>query len=310
MRQPPGNPTLPILGDLPPGYFVEEAPGGVLAISIDYARGLHGLGFGPEEDGKLEGSDLHGRKPLFQFDLGDERLVLRRYNHGGLLRWATGARFLDPERPFRELILGDALRRSGISTPQVVAARSRPAFGGGWYLDLVTRRIEDSSDFGAVIDALSKGELSDAIRARAITSLGDLLRKLHSFGLLHADLQPRNLMVLNSALKQGNQEEIKIWVIDLDQSAFVESLSDSERRRNLRRLFRAIDRRDRSGGHFLRNTDYARFFRAYDPDGGRWKDDWRRIVSEHVRRGPFHWFGQLFEKTFSDTSKRHGNPGP
>jgi tRNA A-37 threonylcarbamoyl transferase component Bud32 len=307
MRQPPGKPTLPILGDLPPGYFVEEAPGGVLAISIDYAQRMHGLGFGPEEDGKLESSDLHGRKPLFQFDLGDERLVMRRFNHGGLLRWVTGARFLDPERPFRELILGDALRRSHISTPQVVSARARPAFGGGWYLDLVTRRIEDSSDFGAIIDSLSKGQLSEVVRARATTALGDLLRRLHSFGLLHADLQPRNLMVRNAALKDNSEKNFRIWVIDLDQSAFVESLSHAERRRNLRRLFRAIDRRDQKGGRFLRNTDYVRFFRAYDPDGSRWKEDWRRIVREHGRRGPFHWFGHLFEKTFSDTEKRHGN---
>jgi len=112
MRQPPGNPTLPILGDLPPGYFVEEAPGGVLAISIDYARGLHGLGFGPEEDGKLEDSDLHGRKPLFQFDLGDERLVLRRYNHGGLLRWATGARFSSLSLATPSVAVASQLHRS------------------------------------------------------------------------------------------------------------------------------------------------------------------------------------------------------
>jgi tRNA A-37 threonylcarbamoyl transferase component Bud32 len=306
MRQPPGKSTLPILDELPPGYFVEEAPGGVLALSIDYARQLHGIGFGPEEDGELETSDLHGRNPLFEYDLGDERLVMRRYSHGGLLRWATGARFLDPERPFRELILGDALRRSHISTPLVVAARARPAMGGGWYLDLVTRRVEDSSDFGAVIEAVRRGELSESTRAKAIWALGDLLRRLHSFGLLHADLQPRNLLVRNSALAGEGEDKMKIWVIDLDRSAFVESLSTPERLNNLRRLFRAINRRDIKGGGFLRRVDFVRFFRAYDPDGERWKKDWRRIDSDHGKRGIFHAFGQFFERTFSDSAKRHG----
>lgn len=311
MRQPPGKPTLPILGELPPGYFVEEAPGGVLALSIDYAKQLHGLGFGPEEDGQIKVSDLHGRKPLYEYDLGEERLVVRRYSHGGLLRWLTGKRFLDPERPFRELILGDALRRSHIATPRVVAARARPAFGGGWYLDLMTRRIEDSLDFGAVIESVRRGELPDSVRARAITALGELLRKLHSFGLLHADLQPRNLMLAKAALVDPQPgletKPIKIWVIDLDQSAFVETLSKAERRRNLRRLFRAIDRRDKTVGRFLRSGDYARFFKAYDPDRTHWKEDWRRIATEHSRRGIFHWLGQVFERMFSDPTKRKGH---
>ena len=175
----------------------------------------------------------------------------------------------------------------------------------------MTRRIEDSLDFGAVIESVRRGELPDSVRARAITALGELLRKLHSFGLLHADLQPRNLMLAKAALVDPQPgletKPIKIWVIDLDQSAFVETLSKAERRRNLRRLFRAIDRRDKTGGRFLRSGDYARFFKAYDPDRTHWKEDWRRISTEHSRRGIFHWLGQVFERMFSDPTKRKGH---
>ena len=315
MRQPVARPTLPILADLPSGYFVDEAPGGVMAVHVDYAEALSQVGFGPETDGGVSTSDLHGRQPLSEIRLEGERLVLRRYNHGGLLRWATGRRFLDAERPFRELILADALARSGIPTLEVVSARARYATGGGWYLDLLTRRLEGSLDLGLVLDRIGRGELGDVARGKVATSLGHLLRRLHGFGLVHADLQPRNLLVLERDLvddgdddvEEGKAEEpIPIWVIDLDRSAFVGDLTEAERRRNLRRLFRAIDRRDRRGGRYLRRGDFARFFRAYDASGTRWKTDWRRIMSDHARNGPAHWTGQLFERVFAKDDRRLG----
>lgn len=303
MRQPIARPTLPILADLPSGYFVDEAPGGVMAVRVDYAEALRSAGFGPETDGDaVHESDLHGRRPLSEVRLETERLVLRRYSHGGLLRWATGSRFLDAERPFRELILADALAKSRIPTLEVVAARARFATGGGWLLDLCTRRLEGSLDLGAVLERIGQGELGDAARGQVATALGGLLRRLHGFGLLHADLQPRNLLVLEKDLAQADAESeapIPIWVIDLDRSAFVGDLSESERRANLRRLFRAIDRRDKKGGRFLRRSDFARFFRAYDASGDRWKTDWRQIMSDHARNGPAHWVGQLIERTFA-----------
>ena len=300
MRQPVASPTLPILADLPAGYFVDEAPGGVMAVRVDYAEPLRQAGFGPETDGDVRASDLHGRRPLEELGLGDERLVLRRYSHGGLLRWATGRRFLDAERPFRELILADALAKSGIPTLEVVAARARFARGGGWYLDLCTRRLEGSVDLARVLDRVGSGELGEDVRGAVATSLGHLLRRLHGFGLIHADLQPRNLLVLEEDLaREDLAEPLPIWVIDLDRSAFVGDLTEPERRGNLRRLFRAIDRRDKRGGRYLRQTDFTRFFRAYDASGKRWKTDWRRILADHARSGPAHWTGQLFERTFS-----------
>ena len=303
MRQPPAKPTLPILAELPAGYFVEETPGGILAVVASSAAALHGLGFGPETDGQLEASDLHGRRPLFEFRLGDERLVLRRFHHGGLLRWATGARFIDAERPFRELILADALARSGIATPEVVAARARLAPGGGWYLDLVTRRVEHSVDLGAVLERLGAGALPAAVRMSLTRALGDLLRRLHSFGLLHADLQPRNLLVSEADLEPGVESPL-LWVLDLDRSAFVGGLSPEERRANLRRLYRSIERRSSGYATGLHSSDYARFFKSYDPSRKTWKGDWRRILSDHARRGPAHYVGQLFERTFSSGGRR------
>ena len=115
---------------------------------------FHRLGFGPESDGRLEDSGLSGRHPMKQLDADGERFLVRSFHHGGLLRPVTGARFLDPERPFRELCLSHELNKAGLRTPQVVAARARIARGVGWYLDLVTRRVEGSLDVGRLLGSV------------------------------------------------------------------------------------------------------------------------------------------------------------
>ena len=52
------HPTQPILDDLPSGYFVDESPRGVLALHVDVAQALHGVGYGPEHDGQLRLADI------------------------------------------------------------------------------------------------------------------------------------------------------------------------------------------------------------------------------------------------------------
>jgi len=85
--------TLPVLDELPAGYFVEESPGGVAVLHADVLEPLHDAGFGPDSDGSLAPSALSGRKPLFQIEAGGETYLLRRFSHGGLMRWTTGARW-------------------------------------------------------------------------------------------------------------------------------------------------------------------------------------------------------------------------
>jgi hypothetical protein len=156
-------PRWPVLGELPAGILVEEAPGGVLA-------GARGLRRGPARAGLRAGggearpsSDLAGRRPLGELLAGDQRLVVRRFQHGGMLRWMMGRRFADPERPFRELVLSARLEELGIATPRVVA-RARGAPARGFALDLVTLRVEGAIDLAEWLEALREGR--ESARAR------------------------------------------------------------------------------------------------------------------------------------------------
>ena len=284
--------SLPVLDDLPSGYFVDESPRGILALHVDVARTLHEVGFGPERDGDLQLSDLSGRRPLFQLDSEGERYLIRRFSHGGLARWITGNQFRDPERPFRELILSDFLRRAGILTPQVVAARARMAWGGGWHLDLVSRRVAGTTDLGFVMGLHRMGELDLAIVRRLLRATGQLVRRLHRHGCLHADLTPTNLLVEREALEGA---EADLWVIDLDRSRLVENVTAGERLSNLRRLYRYVARREQRFGSSLTRRDYMRFLKAYESDRERRKKIWRAVSVAHKRRSAFHTLGWFFE---------------
>jgi tRNA A-37 threonylcarbamoyl transferase component Bud32 len=287
--------SLPILAELPTGYFVDESPGGVLALHVDHARALHEAGYGPEQDGALARSELSGRRPMLELEAGGESLVVRRFSHGGLARWLTGERYLDPERPFRELILSDSLRRAGIPSPLVVAARARPAGLLGWRLDLVTRRIEDSLDLGHALRLARAGEVPPAARGRLARALGALVRRLHRHGCLHADLTPTNVLCRRAALRG---EDSELWVIDLDRSVLVERPTEAERLRNLRRLHRYVERRERRLGPALSRSDLARFLVAYEPDRDERRRVARGILEAHRRSRLVHAVGWFFEGLF------------
>ncbi|MCB9916481.1 MAG: hypothetical protein H6828_15240 [Planctomycetes bacterium] len=297
--------SFPILEQLPSGYFVDESPRGVLALHVDVARALHEAGYGPEHDGGLARSELSGRRPLYGLAAGGERFVVRRFSHGGLLRWLTGARFSDPTRPFRELALSAALRQAGLPTPQVVAARAVHARGGGWYLDLVTRRVERGVDLGFVLGRARRGELDARELRPLLYAAGDLVRRLHRHGFLHADLTPTNLLL--EPREEG--EEPRLWVLDLDRSVLSDDLGRAARLANLRRLFRYVARREARGARALQRSDYLRFLVGYEKDRVLRKELWRAISAAHRRRSPLHALGWLFETWFgrgADPRDAHG----
>ena len=227
------------------------------------AQALAQAGFSATREPQLESSELAGRRPLLELATPSERLLVRRFTHGGLLRWLTGRRFLDPARPFRELRLSEDLRRRGIRTPQVVAARARPASVLGWTLELISRRVENVVDLAQVLHRLRRGELARRCVVPMLVEVGHFLRRLHDEGLVHADLQPANMLVNHSALEG---EDIELWVLDLDRSRLGPPLTISERCANLARLLRHVLRRSEEEGPSLARTDWLRVLCGYEPE--------------------------------------------
>ncbi|MBI1381611.1 MAG: hypothetical protein GC161_11065 [Planctomycetaceae bacterium] len=287
-------------------HLVAPGPGrrARLAALVAFAPALAAVGFDLVGSERLANSDLVGRKPLGALDATldgrPRRLLVRSLEHGGLLRWATGRRFLDRGRPFRELELATALLATGFPTATVVAARARPAPLVGWWLDLVSERLEGTLDLGTWLEALRAGDVGEPERRAVFRGLGTLLARAHALGLAHADLQPRNVL-----LRRGPEPEL--FLIDLDRSRLDAVLSPERRARNLARLLRSTQRRERRGRHFLRRSDGARVLRAYcaelaarpgrAQDIRRFRSEGRAALRALTRGVWMHRFGWWLERT-------------
>jgi tRNA A-37 threonylcarbamoyl transferase component Bud32 len=301
-----------VLASLPEGYELVRAPRGVLAVERGASARLAAGGFGPEGSETLEPSDLAGRAPLGVIAAtadGDERWVVRRFHHGGWLRVLGERLFLAPERPFHELVLADALRAAALPTPRVVAARAVRSGLVGWRLALVCARVAVALDLAAWLERARRGEVSVAERRRTVERVGELVGHLHARRFLHADLHPRNVLL--------ERASGAAWILDLDRARFVATLTRGARRDNLRRLYRAVRRREARGRAFLRRTDYLRFLRAYStalgavapsstgPSGELgWSADWTAIVRRDRARAPLHRLGWVLERWFGDGPER------
>jgi tRNA A-37 threonylcarbamoyl transferase component Bud32 len=271
-------------------FVVERSTAGECAVRKSARRALAAAGFGLASDGAGRSASLVGRKPVAVLGSGDDECVLRRFTHGGLLRWLTGSRFADPRRPFVELELSQRLANSGVLTPEVVAARARRAPLWGWELALVTRRVRGAKDGGEVLEAHARGQLGRLELRGALAAAGRLVARLHALGFLHADLHPKNILV------RAVDGACEAWLLDLDRSRFESELSDSDRDANLARLVRYVERRKARGQMALSRTDIARFLCAYEPERARRRARFHGAAEQYGRTLRWHRLGWLFQR--------------
>jgi hypothetical protein len=287
--------VLDRLGEAKAGLRLIESERGALAVRADLAELFLERGMGPDGSPRLEQLDLVGKRRLEGLEAGGESLVVRRYGHGGLLRWLTGSRFLSSERPFVELCLQRELERAGFRSPEVVAARAVRARPWGWRLAVATRRVHDALDLGQALALRQAGQI-DARSFRALLAeAGRCVGRLHDAGFLHADLTPRNLLVERAALQSARPD---LWVLDLDRSRWVSEPAERERWDNLRRLARHVDRLGRERGLGLGRTDRMRFLRGWSSERDARHRAWRAIAARGRAAGALHALGWFLERHF------------
>jgi len=201
----------------------------------------------------LPGRTLHPSIPI----KNGERLVIRRYSHGGLLRAVTRDLYFLGSRSFQELALTEEILSCGISTIQPIGAIHQliaPPFYKACLLSLeVPQAIDLIQYFKKINPQPSPEEL--LFKRRAIRSAGRLLREFHKAGFFHGDLQLKNILVTGD----------RALLIDFDRSCRKKLVSTEERMRNLLRLNRSVEKWKHRGLR-ITWTDRWRFFRAYAGD--------------------------------------------
>lgn len=281
-----------ILDRFPPAWRVERGSAGVFAARAEWADAFATAGYSLTVQRAVGESDLAGRGAMGELTLGAERFVVRRFRHGGLLRWMTGRRYRDPLRPFREAELCERLRSAGILTPEVVAAAARRAGVAGFELELVTRRIEGGVDLGSVARRCAHGDLDPAFALSCARAFGALVARLHAIGFWHADLTPRNVVVQGS----GGREDLTLWILDLDGSRFVETLDRDERVANLARLWRHARRMGRQG-HLARPSRHAvAFLLGYARSRADRRECSAAVLRRDQRGRAWHAAGEALER--------------
>ncbi len=202
-----------------------------------------------------------------------ERWVVRHYHRGGAVAPLLGDRYLriGTPRPLRELRLGWALEERGLPTPAHIGAAVYPA--GIWYRgDLVTRYVPGSRDLAAVLfpgRSLAGGtgpatdsngddgpDSPDPRSAMMVT--GRLFRTLHDGGVIHPDLNLKNVLIAGTGAAPSAR------VLDLDGARLADRVDEAARRRMIERFWRSARKWETATGRALEPGWGDAFQAGYD----------------------------------------------
>jgi tRNA A-37 threonylcarbamoyl transferase component Bud32 len=231
--------SRPWLSGVPKGYAVHRVAATWLVLDTQLSRDLVGLRLAdPDVRERLFARAEQrgrGRTPTVQLAHGCS-LVLRRYRHGGLLRWLTGSLLWGPTRALWELEVTARAERSLAPVPHVACVVAWPAAGPLWSALIGTVEIED----GEELLGWMRRTRAPADRVAIARRVGEAIRRLHDAGIEHRDLQLRNILV--RATPERPADDPQIVVIDLDGASYHGSrgVPIARRAQNLGRLARSV----------------------------------------------------------------------
>lgn len=161
-----------------------------------------------------------------------------------------------------------ALDAAGLQTPEpVLVAESTDPEGATWF---VTRHLEDVFEARYFLRALNAGrereEYPEIDGGRFVDALGRRIRELHAAGFWHRDLSSGNVLV-----RWHPDLPPDLYLVDLNRTRRVGSLSLSQRSRDLSRMM------------IHRPEHQERFLRAY------WGDDDPRLRWGRRLYHLYHW---------------------
>ncbi|MGQ9645069.1 MAG: lipopolysaccharide kinase InaA family protein [Thermodesulfobacteriota bacterium] len=220
----------------------------------------------------LRGRTLHPSIPLRE----EKRIVIRRYLHGGLLGAFTRDFYLFGSRSFRELVLTVKMRTCGIPTIEPIGAIHQ-TLGPFHQAYLLSLEIPEAKDLVQYLQEIRAHPSRERLlqKRRIFHSAGLLVRQLHQAGFFHGDLQLKNILVSGEEL----------FLIDLDHSYQRDRLTTEEKKRNLLRLNRSVEKWKKLGLP-ITWTDRLRFFRSYAEEDEEikraMKKAWRAYPLRHL----------------------------
>jgi len=284
---------------LPRSFKQVRQRSSIAIVREDFAHQLDVLD--PEHEQELmEETELVGRgsiKTLRGVVLDGSRVVVRHARRGGLVGRIVPDTFFGRCRPFRELLVAEKARNLGIPTAEVVAAVRTRALGPFHRGAVYTKEVTGAVDLLGYLTSMAQRPDPSSLRAKRDTlrEAGRVVRVAHDAGLLHADLQLKNILV-------QHDDKPAIFLIDLDKARWYKRLPHSLRMMNLLRLARSAAKAARSSASISR-TDMLRFLKGYvGPDGSRkLRAYWRAPLLKPVFRAKWALSDALYRLAGSST---------
>ncbi|MFH1037889.1 MAG: lipopolysaccharide kinase InaA family protein [PVC group bacterium] len=258
---------------LPEGFGCLTAGGRICIFQDRWENEIRRL----DENGLPTGSErghLRGRGHPAVLPVGPEKLVVRHYYHGGIFRRLTRDLFLNLRRPLNEISILAAARKAGISVPEpagLLIETVPPVFCRA---DLVTVYVPGSQDLLAYYREFpfSPGFGDRREKRRIIAAAAREVSLLHRAGIVHGDLQVKNIMI------RKTPADLRIFILDFDRARRT-AIPGARVRKNLLRLYRSFRKMSLSLPRVSR-YDPVRFLRAYAPE----EKEFRRSTVGAVRR--------------------------
>lgn len=195
-----------------------------------------------------EPAGKEGRDEVYRFALDDGHGILRPFRRGGFIRHFIHDAYFLHNRPLRELRVHTHCYRFGLPVPEPLGVMWTRR--GPWYRGAIATRELQAVNLQEHIRHSGVAE-EDCRRA------GAAIRAMHDAGVIHADLQIRNILI----------GEGGAFIIDFDNAKVLSKAGSAARSGNLLRLKRS----------FVKNqvamAFYERILEGYGPfDVPGWVD--------------------------------------
>ncbi len=222
---------------IPSGYAQGTARNAVFRTTADdlgyVSSVVAGAGSLHEHAARQKGArSMPGRGTVYLLEAPDGIWVVRHYLRGGAFAGVLGDRYMrgGEPRPFAELRVSEEARSRGIATPRVRAAAT---YGGGAFYrgDIATEYIDHAVDLAVLSLGARQWPLEQ--RIAAWRAAGALLRMCFETGLVHPDLNLKNILI------QRSESGIAAYVIDLDRAHVGGVTTTLQRDRMLERFDRS-----------------------------------------------------------------------
>jgi len=159
------------------------------------------------------------------------RILVRPFAHGGTVAPLRAGGFPNPSRGLAELAVN--AKAAGLGLPVVplvgLTAARRP--DGRWDMEAWSWWMTDSLTLSHCLPSLAA---SAPARQALLTAVGTAIRQCHDAGLVHADLNARNILVSRAP------DSWRVGLIDLDRARFQARLDLGARLAQIRRLYRSL----------------------------------------------------------------------